>query len=143
MTLSQRVFVVARLFAVASLGVSLVGCGAGQSARAGDSPQHTPVGPEDSGVIHQASPAEMAAANSKAPIAADKALLYVNGLGCPLCASNIDAVLNKVPGVMWSKVDLAQGTVQVALGGPQHPSPHALGEAVADAGFTLVKVDEK
>lgn len=92
-------------------------------------------------INHQVSPEEMAAAKSTQPIAAQSVLLWVNGMGCPLCASNIDRQLERVKGVTTVNVDLGNGTVALGLSpsGP-HPSPARLGDAVEDAGFTLVKV---
>lgn len=93
-------------------------------------------------IEHEVSAADRAAAKSDAPIAGAGAVLYVNGLGCPLCASNIDKQLTRVQGVDRVKVDLSQGKVDVGFApGAAHPSPAALGEAVEDAGFTLVKVE--
>lgn len=93
-------------------------------------------------IEHEVSAADRAAAKSAAPIAGPGAVLYVNGLGCPLCASNIDKQLARVDGVNKVKVDLSLGRVDVAFTpGAAHPSPAALGEAVEDAGFTLVKVE--
>ncbi len=92
-------------------------------------------------INHQVSPQDLAATKSTVPIPAPSVVLWVNGMGCPLCASNIDRQLERVKGVSTVKVDLGDGTVALTLAasGP-HPSPARLGEAVEDAGFTLVKV---
>ncbi|MFA6044502.1 MAG: heavy-metal-associated domain-containing protein [Phycisphaerales bacterium] len=97
-------------------------------------------GSQETGVVHQVSNADKAAVHSTEPLAANSAVLFVNGLGCPLCASNIDQQLAGVKGVRSADVDLSGGTVKVTFAGPVHPSAHALNEAVEDAGFTLVKV---
>lgn len=144
LNLTRSVVPLITVFAAAPLALTLAGCASSPSAPAAPTSQHAAMSPADeSGIVHQASDADVAKTHSTAPIAADKAELYVNGLGCPLCASNIDKVLTQVPGVISADVDLAQGTVLVAFAGPQHPSPHRLSEAVADAGFTLVKVQGK
>jgi copper chaperone CopZ len=93
-------------------------------------------------VNHEVSESDKVAAKSTEPVAADSAVLWVNGLGCPLCATNIDKQLERVKGVSKVDVDLSNGKVKLGLkpGGP-HPSPAVLGEAVEDAGFTLVKIE--
>ncbi len=91
-------------------------------------------------VVHEVTESDRALAASKAPLEAEEVVLYVNGMGCPLCATNIDLQLERVPGVRGVKTDLSAGTVRVTLGGAKRPSPAALGEAIEDAGFTLVKV---
>lgn len=121
--------------------VSLASC-------AGSGPQ-TMTGPngevyEEKPINHHVTAEDMAKAQSKSAIAADNAVLYVNGMGCPLCATNINMQLERVAGVRSVAVDLGVGKVTLGLmPGAKHPSPHVLGEAVEDAGFTLVKVEEK
>ena len=93
---------------------------------------------------HAVTPTDAALARSKEPIASDAVVLHVNGLGCPLCASNIDKQLERVKGVSSVAVDLSTGIVTLGLApGQTHPSPARLGDAVEDAGFTLVKVETR
>ncbi len=87
--------------------------------------------------------ADRAFAASKEPLTSDGARLYVNGMGCPLCASALDLQLKRVQGVDAATVDLSKGQVDVALSGKSRPSPQRLADAVADAGFTLVKVEPR
>jgi len=96
---------------------------------------------EEHPVIHETSPADLRAVHSNTPIASAGATLYVNGLGCPLCASNIDRQLVRVPGVKKVTVDLSEGKVALDFKDSPRPSPHQLESAVADAGFTLVKLE--
>lgn len=120
----------------ASASISLAAC---SSASGGSS--SAPATAENP-VNHEASAADVAATRSSAPIAAGSAVLYVNGLGCPLCASNIDKQLHRVEGVERVTVDLSLGKVDVAFAsGAARPSPAVLGDAVEDAGFTLVKIE--
>ena len=77
---------------------------------------------------------------STEPLTADSATLTVQGLGCPLCAHNLDKQLLEVPGVQRVSVDLGTGTAVVALSGDRRPSPADLAGAVERAGFTLVGV---
>lgn len=81
-----------------------------------------------------------AATAASEPLTADSVTLTVRGLGCPLCAHNIDKQLLDVPGVQHVSVDLGTGTVAVALAGPRRPSAADFAQAVERAGFTLVSV---
>lgn len=79
--------------------------------------------------------------SSKTPLNANWVTLYVNGLGCPLCATNIDKQLERLPGIEWMYVDLGHGVVQMKLAhGESKLSPMKLNDTVLDAGFTLVKI---
>lgn len=91
-------------------------------------------------VEHAATEQDRAALLQTEPLKGGKATLYVNGLGCPLCATNIDKQLLRLTGVLAASVDLGNGTVEVTLGKGAKPSAHDLSESVADAGFTLVKI---
>jgi copper chaperone CopZ len=68
------------------------------------------------------------------------ATLVVNGLSCPLCATNIDRQLLRVPGVTSATVDLGRGEVRLGLDGSGQTSRHALDAAVDSSGFTLVEI---
>jgi len=67
-------------------------------------------------------------------------LLVVEGLSCPMCASNIDRELAQVPGVTDVSVDLNSGTVTVALARAPRPSAADFEKAVYDSGFTLKRI---
>ena len=125
--------------ALVALAISLVaGCtgNGGDAAGSSDMAEHA--------VNHPTTEADLATTRGKHSIASDNATLWVNGLGCPLCASNIDKQLIRVSGVSKVNVDLSDGRVDLAFkSGSTHPSPARLADAVADAGFTLVKVEEK
>jgi len=126
----------ASFLSVAATALLLSGCASNRPSNM--SPEY-----EENVINHTVSEADMAAAKSKKAIEADTITLWVNGLGCPLCASNIDRQLERVPGVQTVAVDLSVGKVTLGLiGGAPHPSPWTLGEAVEDAGFTLVKVEQ-
>lgn len=90
---------------------------------------------------HAPTDADAVAMLDKSEIKARWVTLYVNGLGCPQCASNIDLTLAKIDGISWMYVDLGHGVVQMKMAeGAKHPSPLELKNKVADAGFTLVKI---
>lgn len=77
------------------------------------------------------------------PITADTATLTVQGLGCPLCAHNLDKQLLELDGVKEVKVDLGTGSVDVALAGSARPSPADFARAVDRSGFTLVRIQTR
>ncbi len=80
---------------------------------------------------------------STTPIESQTATLVVHGMGCPLCASNVDLQLARVKGVEKVSVDMSSGRVEVALAeAPKsRPSRAALTQAIKDSGFTLVRIE--
>lgn len=86
--------------------------------------------------------ADRKALESTTPMTGASAALVVNGLGCPQCASNVDVQLVRLKGVDHANVDLSTGVVTITMSGDKKPSPKDLREAVLDAGFTLVRVQE-
>ena len=66
--------------------------------------------------------------------------LVVHGMGCPLCANNVDKQLLKIAGVRRVDVNLGSGSVKVQYAGAA-PTKAQLAKAVADSGYTLVKVE--
>ncbi|MBC7771885.1 MAG: heavy-metal-associated domain-containing protein [Pyrinomonadaceae bacterium] len=96
---------------------------------------------EEKYISHEVRAADREFAKSKVPLQGDAAVLYVNGMGCPLCASNLDLQLERVKGVNKIEVDLGIGTARITFEGSGRPSPLELYNAVEDAGFTLVKVE--
>ncbi|MCC6322861.1 MAG: heavy-metal-associated domain-containing protein [Phycisphaerales bacterium] len=121
---------------VVVLLASILGCSPSGGAAKNPSMEHA--------IVHKVSEADIAYAKSGSPVESDSAILWVNGLGCPLCATNIDHQLARVPGVGKVNVDLSAGKVDVGFKpGSSHPSPAQLGEAVDEAGFTLVKIEKR
>jgi copper chaperone CopZ len=124
----------------ALLALSLSGC-ANKSTAPTTSAEPTVKSSDEAGEL---TPAEIAqaklVASSREPIASPTATLYVHGLSCPLCASNIDSVLGRVKGVDHIHVDLEKGVVHVGFKNI-HPSQADLWTAIDNAGFTLVRVD--
>lgn len=119
---------------VAVAGV-LASC-ASSGAAAGESGQHV-----HAGEAAAAGDAVDLALLDETPIAADKATLYVEGLSCPACATNVDHQLKDVQGVRFVEVDLGDGTVDLTLGGSVRPSRATLARAIHDSGFTLRRIE--
>lgn len=94
-----------------------------------------------SGTSRSSSPSADQASFDSAPIATPTATLVVEGLSCPLCASNVDEQLLRVPGVRSADVDLGTGRVKVTLADSGRPSARALAAAVEESGYTLVDIE--
>ena len=96
---------------------------------------------EENAFVHQVDPAAAARLTETKPVASDNLRLYVNGMGCPQCVSNIDIQLGKLKGVKSTRVNLSNGTVDVELYNKDHPSPAQISRAVS-GDFTLIKIEE-
>lgn len=81
--------------------------------------------------------------NDPTPIHSPTATLIVQGLSCPLCASNVDKQLLRVPGVTGIvKVNLQVGQVAISINDSAPPTRGQLSAAVEESGFTLVDIQE-
>lgn len=150
-TANTSAFVRSASFAAISLLTLVGGCassGGHSSSKHHASADASPAGTSatqaagsEEGIVHVATAEQTAATHSRKPITASTAVLYVNGLGCPLCATNIDKQLMRVDGVSAAQVNLGNGTVAIALTGVKRPSAHDISESVLDAGFTLVRIE--
>lgn len=88
----------------------------------------------------RSSDAAPASVSNTAPLPGDSATLTVQGLSCPLCASNVDKQLLKVAGVQDVSVDLGAGLVKVRFDPARAPSEAILRKAVEDSGYTLAGI---
>jgi copper chaperone CopZ len=64
-------------------------------------------------------------------------VLTVYGLSCPLCASNLDQQLSRIPGVVELYPDLDTGAIRVTLADGHQVSVSTFARAIQDGGFTL------
>jgi copper chaperone CopZ len=80
-------------------------------------------------------------ASDSTPITESTATLWVSGMSCPLCASNIDKQLTQVKGVSSVSVDLGSGRVVVQTPGETKPSRKELARAIRQSGFTLTRIE--
>lgn len=83
---------------------------------------------------------DRAALTDTAPIDSPTATLVVHGMGCPLCANNVDKQLLAVPGVQRVNIDLGNGEVKVHLAETGRPTKAQLARAITESGFTLVSI---
>lgn len=91
-----------------------------------------PVGAEGTGGVTQRELIE-----DTTPVEGVSAVLLVDGLGCPMCATNVDRQFRNMAGVLSSSVDLEAGEVTVMLTGQPRVTRGQLASAVYDAGFTV------
>lgn len=68
----------------------------------------------------------------------DQVVMRVNGLSCPLCATNVEGQLKRLPGVNIVDIDLDEGLVSVSMSGKERPTRAQIARAIEDAGFTVV-----
>lgn len=120
-----------RLLTAFSIVALLGACASDQSAASADTEQT---------VTYTATTEEAALIKSEQPLPPGPIVMYMNGLSCPLCATNIDKQMEALSGVSDVKVDLATGMVKANLTGTKPPSPKQLASAADEAGVTLVKI---
>ena len=87
---------------------------------------------------------EKSAANAATQSTADSshsARIFVLGMSCPLCVTNIDKQLLRVPGVEKVSVNLGNGLVLARLSVENPPTQQQLTEAITKSGFTLSKIE--
>lgn len=138
----SRLTLTAKSAALAAALLLAAGCSSSPSKTSSSSPSSvSPPSAEPGAIIHQVSAEDLAGTHSKYALTTDTATLWVNGLSCPQCASNVDAQLLRVAGISDVKVDLSTGKIAIAMKGARRPSPAQLSHAVEDAGFTLAKVE--
>lgn len=129
---------------VAALAVlALLALGACSGSSKSSSAEATTTTTTAAADLYTASAADLEALTSDQPLTAPRATLYVNGLSCPLCATNIDLQLKRVRGVDSASVDLSTGKVVIQMPGKTKPSPKRLAGAVDDAGATLVRIEQE
>ncbi|ABA56735.1 Heavy metal translocating P-type ATPase [Nitrosococcus oceani ATCC 19707] len=68
--------------------------------------------------------------------AAQTLVLPIKGMTCATCSTRLERVLNKVPGVVKSQVNLASEQAKIAFN-PQQTSPQRFYQAITQAGFSV------
>lgn len=121
----QRLMSLALPLLLGSALVSGVGC------------QTTPTAPSSASPSEAMAGSDAMSGTDPQP-ASNTALFVVNGMGCPLCANNVEKQLRSVPGVERVTINLGTGIVAATLSPSNPPSQAVLERAVRDSGFTLV-----
>ena len=83
----------------------------------------------------------VAGASSPQPASPGEVVLWVNGMGCPLCANNVDQQLMKLDGVEKARINLGSGQVFARLSPKSRLTREDFARAVKGTGFTLVKIE--
>jgi copper chaperone CopZ len=75
------------------------------------------------------------------PLEGSRAVLWVRGMSCPKCVSNIDLQLKRLPGVDSVAINMNAGTVSVGFVGTERPTRGQIAKAVDDAALTLFRIE--
>ena len=113
----------------------MLGC-SGSNVRSGSVSE-----PDAAPVATTAAPASVGA--QTAPVASGSladVTLWVEGFGCPMCATNLEYELEEIAGVLDATIDLERGTASVLLAKGASPSEADYRKAVDDSGLTLNKI---
>ncbi len=121
---------------VASLASMLFLSGCAASSGAGSAKAS-----KEEGIKHRVSESDIASTKGATPIASPKIALWINGMGCPQCVTNVDLQLERIKGTKDIRVDLANGKVYATFTESPLPTPDRLSKAIDDAGLTLVKIE--
>lgn len=96
---------------------------------------------DENAVVHTATAEDLAFVKSTEPVSGKRVVLFINGMGCPLCVTNVDRQLLRLDAVESVDVDLGLGTAVANLHeGVVKPTPREFHRAVDNAGLTLVKM---
>ncbi len=79
--------------------------------------------------------------DSHGAIESSTVTMVVHGMGCPLCANNVDRQLKAMEGVRDASIDLGSGEVKVQLADENRPTRAQLARAIQDSGFTLIRIE--
>lgn len=123
---------------VSVVGLMVLGGCAGSRGGGGGSVAGNP---DENAVMHTVSAADLASAKGTKPVASKDVVLWINGMGCPQCVTNVDLQLERIDGAKDVRVDLANGKVAVRFEKEPRPTPDRIAKAVSDAGLTLVKIE--
>ncbi len=127
------------VLSTAALSLALItGCAGGGAGSASASNEAAPGVGE--GKQHTVSAAEESTAHGSTPLSGSYTKLWINGMGCPQCVSNIDLQLERQLDASDLRVDLESGIVYANFA-KTRPSPDQIAKATEDAGLTLAKIE--
>jgi copper chaperone CopZ len=89
----------------------------------------------------QSSANQFGGAEATQPIDSPTATLLVYGMGCPLCANNLDKQLLAMGNVEKVEVDMGTGKVKTTFAPTTRPTRSQIARAVEESGFKLVRID--
>lgn len=74
-------------------------------------------------------------------IAERTATMWVKGMTCPFCASNLETYMAKIDGLEKIDADLATGRVLVQIASFEDDTESVLRKAVDDSGFSVDRIE--
>ena len=74
-------------------------------------------------------------------IAERTATMWVKGMTCPFCASNLETYMAKIDGLEKIDADLATGRVLVQIASFEDDTESVLRKAVEDSGFSVDRIE--
>lgn len=83
----------------------------------------------------------LAAVNDEAMPSGPVATMWVKGMACPFCATNLEGQLEKIKGVKKITIDLGTGKVVMVLDPTMPATKEAMAKAVDNSGFTLDRIE--
>ena len=84
---------------------------------------------------------DLAAVNDEAMPSGPVATMWVKGMACPFCATNLEGQLERVKGVNKISIDLGTGKVVMVLDPTMPATKEAMARAVDNSGFTLDRIE--
>ena len=84
---------------------------------------------------------DLTAVNDEAMPAGPVATMWVMGMACPFCATNLEGQLEKIKGVTKISINLGTGKVVMALDPTAPATKEAILKAVDNSGFTLDRIE--
>ncbi len=84
---------------------------------------------------------DLTVVNGEAMPSGPVATMWVLGMSCPFCATNLEGQLEKVKGVTKISIDLGTGKVVMFLDPTMPVTKEAITKAVDNSGFTLDRIE--
>ncbi len=84
---------------------------------------------------------DLTAVDDEAMPSGPAATMWVKGMACPFCATNLEGQLEKVKGVAKITIDLGTGKIVMVLDPTMPATKEALARAVDNSGFTLDRIE--
>ncbi len=84
---------------------------------------------------------DLAAVNDEAMPSGPVATMWIKGMACPFCATNLEGQLEKIKGVKKITIDLGTGKVVMVLDPTMPATKEDMARAVDNSGFTLDRIE--
>ncbi|MCH7848118.1 MAG: cation transporter [Planctomycetes bacterium] len=84
---------------------------------------------------------DLAAVDDEAMPTGPVATMWIKGMACPFCATNLEGQLEKIEGIKKIIIDLGTGKVVMVLDSTTPATKEAMAKAVDNSGFTLDRIE--